>query len=63
MIYEALSRIIRHKVRALLMVMTFVLGLASVISIVGTIEGGRKAIGHDLEALGGHLPIQRHQVV
>ena len=45
MIFEALSRIIRHKVRALLMVLTFVLGLASVISIVGTIEGGRKAQG------------------
>lgn len=55
MIFEALSRIIRHKVRALLMVLTFVLGLASVISIVGTIEGGRKAIGHDLEALGTDL--------
>ncbi|MGB1398048.1 MAG: ABC transporter permease, partial [Planctomycetota bacterium] len=55
MISEALSRIIRHKVRALLMVLTFVLGLASVVSIVGTIEGGRKAIGHDLEALGTDL--------
>lgn len=55
MITEALSRIIRHRIRALLMILTFVLGLASVISIVGTIEGGRKAIGHDLEALGTDL--------
>ena len=55
MFAEALSRIIRHKVRALLMILTFVLGLGSVVSIVGTIEGGRKAIGHDLEALGTDL--------
>ncbi|OUU20088.1 MAG: hypothetical protein CBC13_11395 [Planctomycetia bacterium TMED53] len=52
---DAYSRIINHKARSLLVTLTFVLGLSSVISIVGTIEGGRRAIEHDLEALGSDL--------
>ena len=55
LIRDAFTRIARHRVRSVLVTLTFVLGLASVISIVGTIEGGRKAIGHDLEALGTDL--------
>ena len=55
LIRDAFTRIARHRVRSILVTLTFVLGLASVISIVGTIEGGRKAIGHDLEALGTDL--------
>ena len=49
------ERVIRHPLRSGLVTLTFALGLASVVSIVGTIEGGRKAIGHDLEALGTDL--------
>ncbi|MEE2889032.1 MAG: ABC transporter permease [Planctomycetota bacterium] len=49
------ERVIRHPLRSGLVTLTFALGLASVVSIVGTIEGGKKAIRHDLEALGTDL--------
>ncbi len=54
-LWDAFSRIRKHKVRSLLVTLTFVFGLSSVISIVGTFEGGRRAIEHDLEALGSDL--------
>ncbi|MGE4620202.1 MAG: ABC transporter permease [Planctomycetota bacterium] len=54
-IRNAIQRVRRHPLRSILITMTFALGLASVVSIVGTIEGGRRAIGHDLEALGTDL--------
>ncbi|MEC9477443.1 MAG: ABC transporter permease [Planctomycetota bacterium] len=52
---NSIQRLVRHPVRSVLVAFTFTLGLASVVSIVGTVEGGRKAIGHDLEALGTDL--------
>ncbi|MEO2150304.1 MAG: ABC transporter permease, partial [bacterium] len=52
---NSLLAIVRHRMRSLLVVSTFALGLASVVAIVGTIEGGRRAISHDLEALGTDL--------
>lgn len=52
---NSLLSIMRHRIRSLLVVSTFALGLASVVAIVGTIEGGRRAISHDLEALGTDL--------
>lgn len=52
---NAILGLIRHPLRSILVTLTFALGLASVVAIVGTIEGGRKAISHDLEALGTDL--------
>ena len=48
---NACQRIRRHPLRSGLLALTFALGLSSVVSIVGTIEGGRTAIRHDLTAL------------
>lgn len=52
---NACQRIRRHPLRSGLLALTFALGLSSVVSIVGTIEGGRTAIRHDLTALGTDL--------
>ncbi|MDG1454723.1 MAG: hypothetical protein P8R38_00805, partial [Planctomycetota bacterium] len=41
--------------RSILVTLTFALGFSAVVAIVGTIEGGRRAIGNDLEALGSDL--------
>lgn len=52
---NSMMAIVRHPLRSFLVTTTFALGLASVVSIVGTIEGGRRAIAHDLDALGSDL--------
>ncbi|MDE0961022.1 MAG: ABC transporter permease [Planctomycetota bacterium] len=54
-IRNSVLSIVRHPLRSFLVVLTFALGLASVVAIVGTIEGGRRTISHDLEALGTDL--------
>ena len=55
LIRSSTQNLLRHPLRSVLVSVTFALGLASVVSIVGTIEGGRRTIGHDLEALGTDL--------
>jgi len=50
-----LTAIARHPMRAVLVSSTFAIGFASVLSIIATIEGGQRAIKHDLDALGTDL--------
>ena len=52
---DGMIRIRRSPMRAILVTLTFALGFSAVVAIVGTIEGGRRAIGNDLEALGSDL--------
>ena len=48
---DGMIRIQRSPMRSILVTLTFALGFSAVVAIVGTIEGGRRAIGNDLEAL------------
>ena len=52
---DGMIRIQRSPMRSILVTLTFALGFSAVVAIVGTIEGGRRAIGNDLEALGSDL--------
>ena len=52
---DSWQSLVRHPLRSVLVATTFALGLASVVAIVGTVEGGRRAISHDLESLGTDL--------
>ncbi len=54
-LHSSMMAIVRHPLRSFLVTATFALGLASVVMIVGTIEGGRRAIAHDLDSLGSDL--------
>ncbi len=48
---EALRGLLRNPLRACLVLLTLALGYASVLVTVAAVEGGRRALRHDLESL------------